>query len=321
MKYLFSRFRLARKQEKLAQLEAAAGKKPVSILEDGVFKAMLTQKNEDSREALRSLISACLKREVSNVQVKNNEISPLYLKAKSTRLDVHVTFNDGETVALEMQTSKTDDDLKRRAEYYADALVASQEAKGFYYSDIKRVYQIFFFDCELFPDSGKLPRRYYYQEENEHDRLSDLSEIIFYELPKLEQWFKDFIQSICQKEEGIMRAERTAARISRNSEKAARKLAIWKNEIERSQLILAARDKALAEGRAEGIEKGRAEGIEKGKAEGIAEGMEKGMEKGIEKGQNEKALEIGFNLKNMGLSTEQIAEATGLLPEEVEKLN
>jgi flagellar biosynthesis/type III secretory pathway protein FliH len=39
-----------------------------------------------------------------------------------------------------------------------------------------------------------------------------------------------------------------------------------KNEIERSQLILAARDKALAEGRAEG----RAEGEAKGKAEVLA---------------------------------------------------
>lgn len=175
---LFLKFRLFRNLLKLAEIDTEDDE-AISIMEDGVFKAMLTQKDEDSREALRSLISACLHREVTAVQVINNEIAPTYLKAKSARLDVHVTFNDGEAVDLEMQTSKSNDDLKRRAEYCTGILISAQNAKGIYYSKIKRVYQIFFFDFELFPNSSKLPRRYFYQEEDEHDRLSDLSEILF----------------------------------------------------------------------------------------------------------------------------------------------
>ena len=64
------------------------------------------------------------------------------------------------------------------------------------------------------------------------------------------------------------------------------------------------------------MEKGRAEGMEKG----IAEGLEKGLEKGIEKGERNKQLEIARNLKQMGMKTETIAQATGLSSEAIESL-
>nr|AGS53801.1 transposase/inactivated derivative [uncultured bacterium contig00039] len=276
---------------------------------------MLTQKDEDSREALRSLISACLHREVTAVQVINNEIAPTYLKAKSARLDVHVTFNDGEAVDLEMQTSKSNDDLKRRAEYCTGILISAQNAKGIYYSKIKRVYQIFFFDFELFPNSSKLPRRYFYQEEDEHDRLSDLSEILFYELPKFEKWLKDFqtgkvgienltseqkwclyikyrhikqakplIEKLCQNEEGIMKAEKSVYTLSRSYERAARRMSALIGRIDHDSELHFAKEEAKAEGHAEGLAEGHAEGLAKGLAKGKAEGQKqilKMLEKGL----------------------------------------
>ena len=47
------------------------------------------------------------------------------------------------------------------AEFYTSALLAGQQIKGKPYRDIKRVYQIFFLNCVLFPQSNKLPRRYH----------------------------------------------------------------------------------------------------------------------------------------------------------------
>ena len=69
-------------------------------------------------------------------------------------------------------------------------------------------------------------------------------------------------------------------------------------------------------GMAEGIEKGIAQGMEKG----IAQGMEKGIAQGMEKGEREKALAIARNLKSLGLSPNQIAEATGLTLDEINTL-
>ena len=68
--------------------------------------------------------------------------------------------------------------------------------------------------------------------------------------------------------------------------------------------VKTATGKALADG----IAKGLSEGEAKGKAEGLSEGEAK------------KSLEIAKKMLGMGLSTEQIAQATGLSEEEIIKL-
>jgi len=252
-------------------------------MDDVVFKLVLGSNTEDSREVLRSLLSACTRRKVSKVEVHNSELMPMHLGGKTVRLDVHVTFNDGESADLEMQSSASSDNLRARAEFYASMLLAGQQIKGKPYRGLKRVYQIFFLNDILFPGSDRLPRRYQYREEKEHDRLSDVTEIIFYELPKLAHRLEDFLSGkidvesltgeelwclyikyrhdekavellkmLYRKEEGIMRAERSAAKIDRDYKKYARKMAAIKNSMDRAQLILDAQE----EGHERGIKKG-----------------------------------------------------------------
>jgi predicted transposase/invertase (TIGR01784 family) len=334
MKTLFSRSRSARELKRLVKETAAEGK-PLSIMDDPVFKAMLSADTDDSREALRSLLSACIRRPIARVQVTHNDLVIDHLDAKAVRLDVNVTFNDGESANLEMQKRSSDDNLKDRAAIHTAMLQALQSRRGKPYQDIKRVYQIFFLNCELFPDSNKLPRRYSYCEEEEHDRLTDMTEIIFYEMPKLERkvgkildgtidisrlpedekWciymkYRDnertrpLIEELCRKEEGIMRAEYAVNRISRDYLKAVREMNIRKNEMDRAQRIYdlkkAARTEGLAEGRIEGLEEGRTEG----RAEGLTEGKR----------------EIARKLKDKGLPLAEIADITGLPTDTIEQL-
>ena len=292
-------------------------------MDDLVFKAMLSSNSDDSREALRSLLSACTRREVSSAQILNNDLVPARTDGKAPRLDVHVTFNDGETADLEMQTGKTNDDLGKRAVYYTSMLAAGQQPKRELYRGMKRVYQVFFLNCILFPQSGKLPRRYYYQEETEHDRLSEVTEIIFYELPKLEDRIDEFlsgraelenltaeekwclymryrhekragalIEQLCRKEEGIMRAEQAVTKVSRDMRRYARKMAEIKNRMDRASDL----DYAKREGRAEGLAEGRTEGLQEG--------------------EKNKAAEIAKNLKAAGVSADIIFQTTGLRPQD-----
>jgi len=208
---------------------------------------MLSSDTEDSREALRHLLTACTRREVTAVKVLNNELLPVYYDGKSPRLDVRVKFNDGEVADLEMQIDKSNDDLKNRASYYSSMLQSSQAKKGSLYKKIKRVYQIFFLNHILFSESSKLPRRYGYREEIEHDLLTDTTEIIFYEMPKLDKMVNEYfsgnieieslsaeekwciffryhhsqqvqplIKELCRKEEGIMRAEKQVEKLPRS---------------------------------------------------------------------------------------------------------
>ena len=110
--------------------------KPLSILDDDVFKLLFTGDNEDSREALRSLLSACTRRVVTKVKIKNSELLPVYLGGKRGKLDVLVTFNDGEIADLEMQNEKSDDDLRKRAEVYTSMLIAHQMKRGDKYDSV-----------------------------------------------------------------------------------------------------------------------------------------------------------------------------------------
>jgi predicted transposase/invertase (TIGR01784 family) len=306
MNKLFNRLNFNKELKRLARENFSQGK-PLSVLDDVVFKAMLGSNSEDSNEALRSLLSACTRREVRKVQILNNDLPPAYLGAKTARLDVHVTFNDGETADLEMQTDKYADDLKKRAEFYTSMLMAGQYKRGKLYRDVKRVYQIFFLNCVLFPQSDKFPRRYFYQEEEEHDRLSEVTEIIFYELPKLEtrlnaclangavmenlpedekwciymkyrheQRAGTLIEELCRKEAGIMRAEQAVRKISRDDKRYARYVAEMKNNI----------DLMFAE------ERGRKEGI----------------------------YEIARKMKTAGRPLSEIAEFTGLPTETIEQI-
>jgi len=321
MRTFFNRFRFTRELKRLIR-ENPEQDKPLSVLNDIAFKAMLSSDNADSRKALRSLLSACIRREVANVKIVNNELLPAHLAAKLMRLDIRVTFNDGEVADLEMQIGQSDDDLKMRAAVYAAMLIAGQTRRGRQYKETKRVYQIFFLNCVLFKNSDKLPRRYGYREETEGDLLTNGVEIMFYELPKLEQRLQEYltgkaetkdlrddekwcifmkyrheeqakplITELCRKEEGIMQAEKVLKRESRSFLKYMREIDAIKNEMERYYMKKNARAEGLAEGLAEG------------KAEGHAE-----------------KLEIARKMKTKGLPLAEIVDITGLSTEAVEHL-
>ena len=68
--------------------------------------------------------------------------------------------------------------------------------------------------------------------------------------------------------------------------------------------------------RARAKQEGRAEGH----AEGREEGREEGLEAGREEGRAEEKRETARKLKTLGLPVAQIAEVSGLPPEEIDKL-
>ena len=270
MKNLFNRLRARRNQKSLR--DSYLHEAPLCLMDDMVFKIMFTMGTADSQEALRCLVETCTKREVDKVKVLNTELFPARIDGKAGRLDIKVNFNDGEVANLEMQVQRTDDNLKNRAAFYASMLLSAQPNKGDKYHEIKRVYQIFFLDCVLFPDSEKLPRRYKFMEVEEHDTLTEVVEIVFYELPKLEklvkdyfadktafstlsneqkwciylryrheQLFKPLIQELI-KEEGIMRAEKSVEKISRSYRKALIEMDRRKNAMEKAAMLKMARD-------------------------------------------------------------------------------
>ncbi|HJA88587.1 MAG TPA: hypothetical protein H9778_07830, partial [Candidatus Parabacteroides intestinavium] len=64
----------------------------------------------------------------------------------------------------------------------------------------------------------------------------------------------------------------------------------------------------------------REEGRMEGRAEGKAEGRAEGLKEGRKEGQREALLQTARNLQALGLSVEQIVQATGLPVQEVENI-
>jgi predicted transposase/invertase (TIGR01784 family) len=252
-------------------------------LSDIVFKTLFAANNHHSREACRSLLSACTRRPVVSLSVKNNELLPEILAGKTIRLDVHLAFNNGEKADLEMQMHRSADDLKARAMVCASKLLSAQPVRGEDYRKVKRVYQIFFLNFELFSGSGKIPRRYAMLEEEERDELTNLVTVIFYELPKLERTVRDciagkqdlktlpdelkwgiyfryrneqrmgsLIEELCRGEEGIMHAEKALKKMSLSEKLWWWKYARDKRRNDYASAMDGARDAGLAEGETKG---------------------------------------------------------------------
>ena len=85
---------------------------------------------------------------------------------------------------------------------------------------------------------------------------------------------------------------------------------------------------ARYDGYDEGYEKGISVGLTTGREEGITIGLERGLEQGLERGRAtgreegayQTKLETARNLLAMGLSPEQISQATKLPPETIAHL-
>jgi predicted transposase/invertase (TIGR01784 family) len=238
------------------------------------------------------------------------------MEGKPARVDVNVIFNDGEVADLEMQVYKTTDNLKARAQLYTAMLLSAQSREGEKYDDIKCVYQIFFLDCVIFPGSEKIPRRYSYREETEYDRLSDTTEIIFYEMPKLERKVRDMIGRIGEvKTKDLSEEEKWCIFMRYHHEKRAAEL-VEKLYREEESIMLA--QKAV-----NGISRDYLEYIRQ-MAEtkdrlAVGQRLYEAEQEGMEKGKAERNLEIAQKMKAAGRPLAEIVEFTGLSLETIQQ--
>ena len=88
------------------------------------------------------------------------------------------------------------------------------------------------------------------------------------------------------------------------------------NDVALLDSIRTGREEGHEEGREEGRVEGEAIGLEKGRKEGRKEGLVEGRVEG----RKEEKRSIARNLKSMGLSVQQIRQASGLTLEEIEQL-
>ena len=298
------------------------------------FKRIFGQ--EINKDLLIDFLNALLKgeRRVKDIRFLDKELLPEYENDRSLIYDIYCTDENGEQFIVEMQ-NREHVNFRERTLYYLSQAIARQGEKGTGWQfDLKAVYGVFFLNFRLSDLPQKLRTDIVLCDRDTHELFTDKMRYIFLELPlfdkeesECETDFERWIY-VLKNMETLQRLPFKARNaVFQKLEQIVDIAALSKEDrMKYDESIKVYRDKLAImaferqKGQAEGREEGRAEGLAEGRAEGLAEGREEGRAEGLAEGERRKQLEIARNLKQMGLATEAIAQATGLTAETIEAL-
>ena len=260
-----------------------------------------------------SFLNATLKPKdlITSVEIKNTDLNKGYIEDKFSRLDVKATTSNNEIINIEIQL-KNEYNMIKRSLYYWSKLYSEQLNEGEDYSILKRTICINILNFKYLK-TRKFHSGYRLKEIYSNEELSDVAEIHFIEIPKLE--------------EGSDEKDMLVAWIEflkdPESEKV-RSLEMSIDEIRQAkdELIRMSNDdtqRELYEMRAKTL-KDKISALNEAERKGMQKGMQKGIKEGMQKGEKKKALEIAKSMIDMGLDKKTISKTTGLDLSEIEKL-
>ena len=294
---------------------------------DFVFKNIFG--SEKHPNILISFLNATLKPKdlITEVEIKNTDLNKGYIEDKFSRLDVKATTSNNEIINIEIQL-KNEYNMIKRSLYYWSKLYSEQLNEGEDYSLLKRTICINILNFKYLK-TRMFHSVYRMKEIHTNEELSDIEEIHFIEIPKLEDGSDEkdmlvaWIEFLKNPESEKVRSLEMSVEEIREAKDELIKMS--NDDTQRELYEMRAktlRDKisALNEAERKGIKKGREEGRKEGIEEGRKAGIEKGIKEGIEKGEKNKAMEIAKSLINLGLDKEAISKSTGLDLGEIEKL-
>ena len=307
---------------------------------DMTFKLVFGEHPDLVMSLLNALLPLPDDGQIESVEYLTPEMVPDNPAKKDSIVDVRCKDQQGRQFIVEMQLY-WNEEFKRRVLLNASKAIVRQLDKGQDYSLIQPVYCLSLVNDKAFDyETDEFYHDYAIVDVEHTDRHIEGLRLVFVELPK----FKP--QSIAEKKMAVLWlrflteiAEDTVEAPAELLENEATRKALGlveKSAMTEGQLYayekfwLAVvderilREAAAKKGYNEGMEKGLAEGMEKGYNEGmekgLAEGMQKGVQKGMQKGMQKGIYTVARNMKQMGLSLEDITKATGLSEKEIAEL-
>ena len=260
--------------------------------------------------------------EITWVEYLNPELVPVNPLRKDSVVDVRCRDRLGRQFIVEMQMMWTSA-YKQRVLFNASKAYVSQLDKGGDYELLQPVYSL-----NLVNDTFSEGKAYYHDyrivETAETHEVIEGLRFIFIELPKFTP------KNYGDKKMQVLWL-RYLTEIGEQTREVPREL-LANPEI--SKAVTQLEESAFTEAQLLGYEKfwdivstakmhlssSRREGLEQGRKEGIEEGRKEGRKEGLEEGRKEERLRNARAMKAKGFSTEDIAEITGLAPEEIAPL-
>ena len=252
-----------------------------------------------------SLVTQLSKDDFDDVCIENSEQIPQFYDEKVGRLDIKIRLNDGRKIDVEMQNTYFDY-YPKRSIFYCSKLIHEHFMRGFQYEQLKKCIAINVLNSP-FKQSRKVHSVYQIRESEDQTLLDELLEIHFLDLTKLpqenlttlEKWLmfiktdsKEVRQMLAQENPIMTKANTVMDIFYLDEQERKRYEAAWEYESDRLSMI----------------------------SESERKGLERGLAEGEARGSRQAKLETAKNLLHIGLSRENIAQATGLSQAEVEAL-
>ena len=283
--------------------------------DDRIFKRILT--TPDVKPALIDLVSSIIEKPVKDVIIRNSEIPPEDNNEKAERLDVNVRTDDESQVDLEMQASSIEEDpggehlnLKGKSLYYLTDLHSSQPSKGIRrYDKLARTYQVTFCSYTVFPNSPDYINSFSVRNNKTYEQLSDALNVVFVELTKLKKIMEKNVSDMTD-------LEKWAVFIRYANESKYRETV---NKVVESKEALKVAGSALMSISQDEVERAVYRSRRMYQTD-LQSNLATAEDRGRRLGGQDRAIEIARNLLSMGMTPDQVLLATGLSPDDLDKI-
>ena len=275
---------------------------------DVVFHSIFRKGNE---RITKALITSITKEKIENIELDNDRyIIGKYPEEKLGILDLKATLNNGTICDIEIQLADNKDTAERFL-FYWSRIYSGQLVKGEDYEKLNKVIGIIILDYNLekTKEVEQISTKWKIKEVTTGKEivLTDMLELYIIEIPKvkrilekepndrLAQWVQ-FLDNPNEKE--VFKAMKKNKEIKEAMEELEEV-----SKIKELRRIAELKDKAIRD-----------------EKNGLRHAREEGREEGRKEGRKAEKIEIAKRLLKIGLTTEQVIEATELSKGEIEKI-
>lgn len=285
------------------------------LTSDVIFKAVFGQDTPESKAALIELLNLILDRTDDPI-VDLTYINPFSIaeaeKEKVIIMDIKVTTDSGELIDIEMQVEQRDI-YANRSLFYGCKQLTKGLASGEDYDRMKKSIVISFIKTKMFPPEVPMHSVFTMRENSMGHQLSDLLELHFIELGKI-NWK-------CRDPEQLSPLEQIGAYIRCSGEQ--REASFVETLVQKGAKVITMTDNVLRkiseEERLQALREDR-------ETEQIFMRMEKtysfdkGREQGMEQGRASEKLDVARRMLKEDMEPSVISKITGLSIKEIEEL-